>query len=55
MKALICDPAGQPDGMAIAPFDKPHPVMRIQPLRGLPPGTLPDTLTTMPALPSLEG
>ncbi|ECI8806337.1 multicopper oxidase CueO [Salmonella enterica subsp. enterica serovar Kentucky] len=42
-------------GMAIAPFDKPHPVMRIQPLRITASGTLPDTLTTMPALPSLEG
>lgn len=42
-------------GMAIAPFDKPHPVMRIQPLRITASGTLPDTLTTLPALPSLEG
>ena len=42
-------------GMAIAPFDKPHPVMRIQPLRITASGTLPDTLTTMPALPLLEG
>ncbi|EAM5112911.1 multicopper oxidase CueO [Salmonella enterica] len=42
-------------GMAIAPFDKPHPVMRIQPLRITASGTLPDTLTKMPALPLLEG
>lgn len=42
-------------GMAVAPFDKPHPVMRIQPLRVTASGTLPDTLTTMPALPSLDG
>ena len=42
-------------GMAIAPFDKPHPVMRIQPLLITASGTLPDTLTTMPSLPSLDG
>ena len=42
-------------GMAIAPFDKPHPVMRVQPLLITASGTLPDTLTSMPALPSLEG
>lgn len=42
-------------GMAIAPFDKPHPVMRIQPLLITASGTLPDTLTTLPALPSLDG
>ncbi|WP_410678115.1 multicopper oxidase CueO [Citrobacter europaeus] len=41
-------------GMAIAPFDKPHPVMRVQPLLITASGTLPDTLTSMPALPSLE-
>ncbi|POT55917.1 multicopper oxidase CueO [Citrobacter amalonaticus] len=42
-------------GMAIAPFDKPHPVMRIQPVIVNASGTLPDTLTAMPVLPSLEG
>ena len=42
-------------GMAIAPFDKPHPVMSIQPLLITASGTLPDTLTTLPALPSLDG
>lgn len=42
-------------GMAIAPFDKPHPVMRVQPLLITASGTLPDTLTSMPAQPSLEG
>jgi len=42
-------------GMAVAPFDQPQPVLRIQPLLVTASGTLPDTLTTMPALPSLEG
>ena len=42
-------------GMAVAPFDKPHPVMRVQPLLITASGTLPDTLTSMPSLPSLEG
>lgn len=42
-------------GMAIAPFDKPHPVIRVQPLLITASGTLPDTLTSMPSLPSLEG
>ncbi|MCX9000665.1 multicopper oxidase CueO [Citrobacter portucalensis] len=42
-------------GMAIAPFDKPHPVMRVQPLLVTASGTLPDSLTSMPSLPSLEG
>ena len=42
-------------GMAVAPFDKPHPVLRIQPLRVTASGTLPDSLTTLPALPSLDG
>ncbi|KFC07651.1 blue copper oxidase [Trabulsiella guamensis ATCC 49490] len=41
-------------GMATAPFDNAHPVMRIQPLVIPASGTLPDTLTTMPALPSLD-
>ena len=51
---LVTLPVGQM-GMAIAPFDKPHPVMRVQPLLITTSGTLPDTLTSMPALPSLEG
>ena len=42
-------------GMAIAPFDKPHPVMRIQPIAVNASGTLPDTLSVMPALPSVDG
>ncbi|WP_284960727.1 multicopper oxidase CueO [Citrobacter portucalensis] len=42
-------------GMAIAPFDKPHPVMRVQPLLITASGTLSDSLTSMPSLPSLEG
>lgn len=42
-------------GMAVAPFDKPQPVLRIQPLLVTASGVLPDTLTKMPALPSLEG
>lgn len=42
-------------GMAIAPFDKPHPVMRIQPVAVNGSGTLPDTLTALSALPSPEG
>ncbi|EPB5651683.1 multicopper oxidase CueO [Citrobacter braakii] len=51
---LVTLPVGQM-GMAIAPFDKPHPVMRVQPLLITASGTLPDTLTSMPAQPSLEG
>ncbi len=51
---LITLPVSQM-GMAIAPFDKPHPVMRVQPLLITASGTLPDTLTSMPSLPSLEG
>lgn len=51
---LVTLPVGQM-GMAIAPFDKLHPVMRVQPLLITASGTLPDTLTSMPALPSLEG
>jgi blue copper oxidase len=35
--------------MAVAPFDKPHPVLRIQPLQVAASGTLPDTLSTLPA------
>jgi blue copper oxidase len=42
-------------GMAIAPFDKAHPVMRIQPLPIPASAKLPDVLATLPALPSLDG
>lgn len=42
-------------GMAVAPFDKPHPVMRVQPLLITASATLPDSLTSMPSLPSLDG
>lgn len=42
-------------GMAVAPFDKPHPVMRVQPLLISASGTLPDSLISIPSLPSLEG
>ena len=51
---LITLPVSQM-GMAVAPFDKPQPVLRIQPLLVTASGVLPDTLTTLPALPSLEG
>lgn len=42
-------------GMTVAPFDKPVPVARIQPLRIAASGTLPDKLVDVPALPALEG
>ena len=42
-------------GMTIAPFDKPRPVVRIQPLRIPASGLLPDTLVTVEPLPSVEG
>lgn len=42
-------------GMTIAPFDKPHPVLRIQPVAVKASGLLPDMLTTLPALPSSKG
>lgn len=51
---LITLPVSQM-GMAVAPFDKPQPVLRIQPLLVTASGALPDALTTLPALPSLEG
>lgn len=42
-------------GMAIAPFDKALPVLRIQPV-GIPgSGKLPDSLVSMPSLPALDG
>ncbi|MGV3346353.1 multicopper oxidase CueO [Enterobacteriaceae bacterium LUAb1] len=42
-------------GMTLAPFDVPLPVLHVQPLRVVASGTLPDTLTTLPALPALQG
>ncbi|STS80240.1 multicopper oxidase type 3 [Klebsiella pneumoniae] len=42
-------------GMAIAPFDKPQPVLRVQPLVIPASGKLLDTLGRSPALPSLTG
>ncbi|MCU6668145.1 multicopper oxidase CueO [Enterobacteriaceae bacterium H4N4] len=51
---LITLPVSQM-GMAVTPFDKPHPVLRIQPLLVTASGALPDTLASLPALPSLAG
>ncbi len=45
---LITLPVSQM-GMAIAPFDKPRPVLRIQPLTIQASGKLPDSLVSMPA------
>ncbi|WP_342322187.1 multicopper oxidase CueO [Kosakonia sp. BYX6] len=42
-------------GMTVAPFDKSHPVLRIQPLRIAASGILPDSLASLPALPNLQG
>lgn len=42
-------------GMTVAPFDKPVPVARIQPLRIPASGELPDKLVNVAGLPSLEG
>ncbi len=42
-------------GMAIAPFDKPQPVVHIQPLVIPGSGSLPDKLVNVPALPVIEG
>ena len=42
-------------GMAVAPFDKPQPVMRIQPLVIPGSGELPDKLVVVPPLPTLDG
>jgi blue copper oxidase len=42
-------------GMAIAPFDKALPILRIQPV-GIPgSGKLPDSLVSMPSIPVLDG
>jgi blue copper oxidase len=51
---LITLPVSQM-GMAIAPFDRPQPVLRVQPLTIQASGKLPDVLAAMPALPSLQG
>lgn len=40
-------------GMNIAPFDKPHPVVHIQPLGLFGTGSLPDSLATLPAIPQI--
>lgn len=42
-------------GMTVTPFDKPAPIVHIQPLIIAASGTLPDKLVNVPALPSLEG
>ncbi|MGY5958431.1 multicopper oxidase CueO [Kosakonia sp. BK9b] len=42
-------------GMTVAPFDQPHPVVRIQPLQVTASGTLPDKLVSLPGLPALNG
>ncbi|KIS42216.1 multicopper oxidase CueO [Kosakonia radicincitans] len=42
-------------GMTVAPFDKPHPVLHIQPLQIAASGTLPDSLASVPGLPALTG
>ncbi|MGL5698964.1 MAG: multicopper oxidase CueO [Kluyvera sp.] len=42
-------------GMAVAPFDKPVAVLRVQPVGIQGSGMLPDSLVALPALPSLEG
>lgn len=42
-------------GMTVAPFDKPQPIVRIQPLRIAASGELPDKLAAVPALPATEG
>ena len=42
-------------GMTVAPFDKPHPVLRVQPLSIVASGELPDTLVDLPPLPATDG
>ena len=41
-------------GMAVAPFDRPQPILRVQPLRIAASATLPDSLVTVPGLPALS-
>jgi blue copper oxidase len=42
-------------GMNVAPFDKPQPVVRIQPVNVFSTGTLPDALAAMPVVPATDG
>lgn len=42
-------------GMTLPPFDKPLPVLHIQPTADTGKGRLPDSLIPLPALPTLEG
>ncbi|MGM3173144.1 multicopper oxidase CueO [Dickeya lacustris] len=42
-------------GMTLAPFDKPLPLLRIQPTLSPTAGALPTTLATLPALPATTG
>ncbi len=42
-------------GMTLPPFDKPCPIVHIQPLLIQASGTLPDALVTVDALPALDG
>ncbi len=51
---LITLPVSQM-GMAIAPFDKPQPVLHVQPLTIQASGQLPDALAALPGLPPLAG
>ncbi|MEI2266353.1 multicopper oxidase CueO [Erwinia sp. CGal63] len=42
-------------GMSLAPFDRPLPLLSIQPLRVMASGSLPDKLVDVPPLPSQDG
>ena len=42
-------------GMTVAPFDKPHPVLRVQPLSIVASGEMPDALVDLPPLPATDG
>ncbi|KFC84004.1 multicopper oxidase CueO [Buttiauxella agrestis] len=42
-------------GMTVAPFDKPQPVVRIQPLIIAASGDMPDKLANVPAIPATDG
>ncbi|WP_075182165.1 multicopper oxidase CueO [Pantoea sp. 1.19] len=42
-------------GMTLPPFDRPLSVLRLQPLRVMASGTLPDSLAELPPLPALDG
>ncbi len=41
-------------GMNVAPFDKPQPIVHIQPVNVFGTGTLPDKLADMPAIPAID-